>query len=187
MATKFSLISRFIFLSFFILYLSSCGALKPDWSKTAEPDGKERARQNVREGKGIQLFGGTKKDTNFTFASSNPLWRASLDVIDFMSLSSVDYAGGLIITDWYSENNPDESIKIVIKFLSNEIRADGIDIDIRMKSCNKENRCVVKKIESELNNDIKSKILRQAALYQKEQEQKNKKDRPKKVFKGDNE
>ena len=78
-------------------------------------------------------------------------------------------------------------IKIVIKFLSNEIRADGIDIDIRMKSCNKENRCVVKKIESELNNDIKSKILRQAALYQKEQEQKNKKDRPKKVFKGDNE
>ena len=64
MATKFSLISRFILLSFFILFLSSCGALKPDWSKTAEPDGKERARQNVKEGKGIQLFGGTKKDTN---------------------------------------------------------------------------------------------------------------------------
>ena len=187
MANKFSLLSKFLLFCFFMLFLSSCGSLKPDWSKTAEPDGKKRARQNVKEGKGINLFGGSKQNTNFTFASSNPLWRASLDVIDFMSLSSVDYAGGLIITDWYSENNPDESIKIVIKFLSNEIRADGIDVDIRMKSCNNENKCIVKKIESELNNDIKSKILRKAAIYKKDQEQKDKKNRPKKVYKGDNE
>lgn len=187
MPDKFTFLTKFLILSFFTFFLSSCGNLKPDWSKTAEPDGKKRARQNVKEGKGINLFGGSNTNTNFTFASSNPLWRASLDVIDFMSLSSVDYAGGLIITDWYSENNPDESIKIVIKFLSNEIRADGIDVDIRMKSCNQQNKCIVKKIESKLNNDIKSKILRKAAVYQKEQKQKDKKNRPKKIYKGDNE
>ncbi len=116
MPDKFSFLTKFLILSFFTFFLSSCGSLKPDWTKTAEPDGKKRARQNVEQGKGINLFGSSNKNTNFTFASSNPLWRASLDVIDFMSLSSVDYAGGLIITDWYSENNPDESIKIVIKF-----------------------------------------------------------------------
>jgi hypothetical protein len=115
------------------------------------------------------------------------LWRASLEIIDFMSLSSVDYAGGLIITDWYSENNQDESIKIVIKFLSNEIRADGIEIDIRKKSCNNENKCLVKKIETDLNTDIKEKILKLAAIYQKEQKEKRKKSTPKKVYKGDNE
>ncbi len=104
-----------------------------------------------------------------------------------MSLSSVDYAGGLIITDWYSENNPDESIKIVIKFLSNEIRADGIEIDIRKKSCNNQNKCLVKKIESDLNTEIKEKILKLAAVYQKEQKEKRKESRPKKVYKGDNE
>jgi len=185
MANKFSLLKTFLFLSFLGLFLSSCGSLKPDWSKTAEPDGKKRARQNVKEGKGMFSFSGKKNNTNFTFATSNPLWRASLDVIDFMSLSSVDYAGGLIITDWYSENNPDESIKIVIKFLSNEIRADGIDIDIRKKSCNQNNKCIVKKIENQLELDIKEKILRKAVVYQKTQKV-NEKKAPKK-FKGENE
>ena len=170
------------------LFLHSCGALKPDWSKVAEPDGKKRARKNVEEGRGFStgIFS-PKQNTNFTFASSNPLWRASLEIIDFMSLSSVDYAGGLIITDWYSENNPDESIKIVIKFLSNEIRADGIEIDIRKKSCNRENKCLVKKIENELNIQIKEKILKQAAIYKKEQKEDRKKNSPKKKYKGDNE
>ena len=171
------------------LFLHSCGGfLKPDWSEVAEPDGKKRARQNVKEGKGFStgLFK-SNQNTNFTFASSNPLWRASLEIIDFMSLSSVDYAGGLIITDWYSENNPDESIKIVIKFLSNEIRADGIEIDIRKKSCNNQNKCLVKKIESDLNTEIKEKILKLAAVYQKEQKENRKENSPKKVYKGDNE
>ena len=72
-----------------------------------------------------------KKGGVFDFASSNELWRASLDVIDFMPLASVNYSGGIIITDWYSENqNPNESIKISIRFLTNEIRSDALDIKI---------------------------------------------------------
>ena len=90
---------------FFILivFLNSCGALKPDWSKTAEPDGRKRARQNVEEGRGFGtgMFKKGGGGTNFEFASSNPLWRASLDTLDFMVLATVDYAGGLIIYDWY--------------------------------------------------------------------------------------
>ena len=106
---------------------------------------------------------------------------------DFMSLSNVDYAGGLIITDWYSENNTNEAVKITITFLSSEIRADGIKIDIRKRNCNQNNQCVVKKIESDLNFQIKDKILKQAAIYKKDLDAINKKNRPKKVFAGDNE
>ena len=187
MANKILFMKKTLFFLLIPLFLSSCGALKPDWSKVAEPDGKKRARQNAKEGKGFNFFSGSDKATNFTFASSNPLWRASLEIIDFMSLSSVDYAGGLIITDWYSEDNPDESVKIVIKFLSNEIRADGLDVDIRKKTCNRENKCIVKKITNDLNIEIKNKILKKAAIFKKEQDKKIKANKPKKVYAGENE
>ena len=174
-----------------IINLTSCGSgfLNPDWSKKAEPSGKKRARENVKQGKGliIDTDFGKRGDTNFLFASSNPMWRASLETIDFMSLSSVDYAGGLIISDWYSEDNPNEAVKITITFLTNEVRADGIKIDIRKRNCQQYNQCTVIKINNDLNKKIKDKILRKAAIYQKDLENINKKNRPKKVFSDENE
>ena len=167
-----------------VIFLSSCGNsgfLNPDWSKTAEPDGKKRARANVEEGRGIKLF---RKDTGsgtFLFASSNPLWRASLEAIDFMTLSNVDYAGGIIITDWYSDEGQNESIKITIKFLTNEVRSDALIIDINKRTCDSNNRCSITKIENDLNFKIKKKILKQAAIYQKDlNEKKKKRNTPKK-------
>ena len=181
--------SKIVFLLTAFLLLSNCEALKPDWSKTAEPDGKKRARENVKQGKGliIDTDFGKKGGTNFLFASSNPMWRASLETIDFMSLSSVDYAGGLIISDWYSEDNPNEAVKITITFLTNEVRADGIKIDIRKRNCTQYNQCTVEKINNDLNKKIKDKILRKAAIYQKELKDTKAKNRPNKVFSGDNE
>ena len=93
---------------------------KPDWSKPIEPDARKRAEQNVKDGKGI-IFASNKNkgNGNFLFASSNPMWRATLDTLDFMSIANSDYSGGLIITDWYSEGNPDEAIKFNIRFFNN--------------------------------------------------------------------
>ncbi len=162
-----NIIKTMFFLTLTVL-LSSCGPLKPDWSKTAEPDGRKRAQQNVLEGRGFNFGTGKKRGGDFLFASSNPMWRASLEILDFMSLSNVDYAGGLIITDWYSEDNPNEAVKITIRFLSNEIRADGLKIDIHKKICSNLN-CTVKKIDSNLTFEIKDKILRKAAVFEKEQ------------------
>ena len=78
------------------------------------PDDPElRVKKNLEEGRGFKLSDSMKKQGGvFEFASSNPLWRASLDVIDFMPLTSVNYSGGIIITDWY-ENEDNESIKII--------------------------------------------------------------------------
>ena len=159
-----------IFSIFVLLYLSSCGILeKPDWSKVAEPDGKKRAQQNVREGKGIKWLGSKNKGGgNFLFASSNPLWRASLEVVDFMGLSNVDYAGGLIITDWYSDDaSGKESLKITIRFLTNEIRSDALDVKIFKKDCGTSQNCAMYEEKGNLILEIKKSILKKAALYKK--------------------
>lgn len=178
------------FIAFFlILILASCAKIpKPDFSKkpVLEPNAKKRARQNVIEGRGFSFGSKNNSGGDFLFASSNPMWRASLDIIDFMSLSTVDYAGGLIITDWYSEENSNESIKITIKFLSNEIRADGLKINFHKKTCSQNFSCVVKKLDTDLDIQMKDKILRKAVVYQKELNTKKKKNLPEKKWKGDN-
>ena len=166
---KISKFLTIIFLLFITFILPGCNFFKPDWSKTAEPNAMKRARQNVEEGRGMSgggLFGKNKGSTNFVFASSNPLWRASLDTLDFMVLSNVDYAGGLIISDWYSENNPNESIKITIRFLANEVRVDALDVIIHKKNCQNQS-CLIKEIKTDLSFDIKDKILKKAAYYVK--------------------
>jgi hypothetical protein len=145
------------------------GCKKIDWDGDFEPDGKKRARKNVKEGKGFgtgSIFG-KKGGGVFEFASSNELWRASLDTLDFMSFSNVDYSGGLIITDWYSESNNKQSIKITVRFLSNEIRADGLKISLHQRICGSNNSCAIKEVRSSLNNEIKDKILRKAVLLKK--------------------
>ncbi len=149
------------------------GCKKIDWDGDFEPDGKKRARKNVKEGKGFGsggLFGGGKKGGDFMFASSNELWRATLDTLDFMSFSNVDYSGGLIITDWYSQTENKQSIKITVRFLSNEIRADGLKITLHQRICGSNNSCAIKEVKSTLSIEIKDKILRKAALMKKSKE-----------------
>ena len=182
-----NILKKFAFFVVISLFLNSCGTgfFNPDWSEVAEPDGKERARKNVREGKGIDFGVGKSQGGDFLFASSNPMWRASLETIDFMSLSTVDYAGGLIITDWYSDTQSDESVKITIKFLDNEVRVDAMEIDIHKRVCKTVNNCIINKVDTDLNFQIKDKILKKAALYDKQLKERKLKNRPKKVYKGD--
>ena len=154
---------------FFMVFLISCAvpeALKPKKVDSSVPvNADERARKNIEEGRGISLKGAMKgRSTTYDFSTSNPLWRASLDTLDFLVLSNVDYAGGLIISDWYSENNQKESIKITLRFLSNEIRADAINVIIHKRDCVNQN-CTVKKLKTDLEIEIKDKILQRAAYY----------------------
>ena len=156
-----------------IFSLTSCskGFFKTGDARKNPPDPRERVKKNLEEGKGFRIGSamGGNKGTNFEFASSNGLWRASLDVIDFMPLTSANYSGGIIITDWYSEQgNPDESIKITIRFLSNEVRSDAIDVDIFYKKCVATTNCKINKQEGQLKKEISKQILTRAAIYQKQ-------------------
>ena len=121
-----------------------------------------------------------KKGTNYEFASSNPLWRATLDTLDFMPLVSANYSGGIVVTDWYSENStPTESVKISVRFLTNEIRSDALDINIFLKKCSENlTNCSVSKNNTDLVADLNLNILKKATKYQKEIVEKYKKENP---------
>ena len=166
-------------LIFLIFILTSCGIYKPVDVREVPVNAKERIKKNMEEGKGIQLFNKDEFGVG-SFSEFNPLWRASLDTLDFMILSSADYGGGIIITDWYSENNDDEAIKITVRFHSNEIRADGLDVIIHNKVCDENNKCNVSKVDGLLNNEIKIAILKKAVTYDKDFQARAKKKRKKK-------
>ena len=155
-----------------LLILSSCGGFKLPKSGDARKtpvSGKERARKNIEEGRGISIGGafGNKK-TTYQFSTSNPMWQATFDVIDFMPLVTVDYAGGMIISDWYADaNTTNDSLKFTIRFLSNEVRPDSLKIIIHKKTCKIQfNNCIVQKIASKLEDTIRSQIISKAVVLE---------------------
>ena len=172
-----------IFLSILILLTQTgCEALKPKKvsAKDFPPDPRKRVEKNINEGRGFRVMGGSKTGTNYEFASANPLWRATLDTLDFMPLASANYSGGIVITDWYSENNsPNESVKISVRFLTNEIRSDALDINVYLKKCsNNLTNCSISKNNNDLVADLNLSILKKATKYQREVIDKNIKENP---------
>lgn len=162
-----------LFSIFLIILLTSCSIPKlPERQKVSKDtpvNAKERARQNIEQGRGISINKAFKRSrsTNYEFSSSNPLWRASLELIDFMPMTTVDYSGGIIITDWYSDSiNSDESIKITVRFLSNEIRSDSIKIIVHNKKCQISQNCSVNEIDSKIKFELQKSILAKAAQYE---------------------
>ena len=164
-----------IFIGFAIITLSSCGP--PGDARKYPPNPDARVKKNLEEGRGFRLdtsIRNSGKGGDFMFASANELWRASLDTIDFMPLSSVNYSGGIIITDWYSDgNNLEESVKISIRFLTNEVRTDALDIKVFYKQCNQLINCKVTQKTGSLVAELKKEILSKAALYKKQKKDKN--------------
>jgi len=159
-------------LSLISFFLISCGPLKPKKTDLRKIPGnpKEKREKNIREGRGFRAMSmlEKKKGGNFQFASSNEMWRATLDLLEFTPLSNVDYSGGVIITDWFSENSEQEPIKITVRFLSNEIRADGLKVIIYKKICKKndKNNCKTIQDNTTLGQEIKLAILKKAATIQ---------------------
>ncbi len=151
-----------------LLFINSCGIYRPTDARTTPVNANERVKKNMEEGRGFRISGLGKKGGDFLFSSSNPLWRASMDRLSFAPLSVVDYGGGIIITDWFSDGDSNEEIKIAVRFLSNEIRSDAIKIIIHKKKCETFNNCKISSIENSTNNEIKLAILRAAAKIQKQ-------------------
>jgi len=158
-------------LSCLIIQLNSCGIIRPVDARKIPGNASERVQQNQEEGKGIR-FGnllGKNSGGDFQFASSNAMWRATIDILDFVPLTNVDYGGGIIVTDWYSDSTSNnESVKIMVQFLSNEIRSDGLKINIYKKDCSPNGNCKTKILKTKLNTEIKLAILKKAALLKKE-------------------
>ncbi len=180
----------YIILSLSLLFQNACGPLKYKKvsAKDFPADPKERIKKNMEEGRGFRVMGGKNKGTSYEFASSNPLWRATLDTLDFMPLVSANYSGGIVITDWYTENNsPNESIKITVRFLTNEIRSDALDVNVFVKECSQNfTNCNINKNNDNLVAELKLNILKKASRYEKQRVEKYKKENPYEVSTPDN-
>ena len=163
--------SKFILVLLSLILLNSCGIYKRSDVKDNPVNVDERVRKNIKEGRGIRFGKGATRGGDFDFASSNPLWRGAIDVLDFVPLTNASYSGGIIITEWFSsENNSgntNRELKITVRFMTNEIRADALQILIFEKSCI-QNDCKTKKIKSKLEGELKLAILKKATLMEKE-------------------
>ena len=167
-----------IILLILLIPLSGCGIYKRADVKDVPVNVNDRVKKNIEEGRGLRFGKKSATGGTFDFASSNELWRASIDVLDFVPFTNASYSGGILITEWFdgnsSENN-NRDLKITVRFLTNEIRSDALEISIHEKIC-KENslNCSVSKIESKLQNEIA--ILKRAAILEKTRTAKNVKD-----------
>ena len=178
--SKYKITKIIISFLFIIFSLTACKTLWENRgdAKRSPPNPDLRVKRNIEEGRGFTIMGALDKKKNsgtFDFASSNELWRASLDTIDFMPLASANYSGGIIITDWYSsENNLGESVKISIRFLTNEVRSDALNIKIFYKNCGQNENCAISEKSGKIVTELTKKILTKAAVYEKENKVKNK-------------
>ena len=161
----------FSFLISLFLILNSCGIYKKVNTREISTSGQERAKQNVEEGRGISIAGLGKglRSTSYEFATSNPMWRSSLETLDFLPLSTIDYAGGVIVSDWYQDDSASATaLKITVRFLSNEIAATNLKIIVHEKKCNKSQVCTTTLLkQSKIKEELVSSIVRRAAVLEK--------------------
>ena len=164
----YKLFSKFAFFTSLLLLTNQCGIWDPADARKVPVNAKDRVAKNIEEGRAIKFSklgkgGGTG---NFEFASSNEMWRATIEILDFVPLSSADYGGGIVITDWYNDvGNEKEAIKIMVQFMSNEIRADGIKVVVYDKYCETINNCRTNINQGDVSEEIKLAILKKASIY----------------------
>ena len=160
-----------------ILLIASCAGKEKEEETTIK---NKRFNPNVRERAlgantdGIFFNKDKGGSGTFEFATSNPLWRASLEVLEFMPLQALSYSGGLISTDWYSKGSLDESIKIAVRFNSKELAISSFTVVSYKKICTNGNNCKIIDGSTEFNSTIKSQIINKARAIKIAEEKKKK-------------
>ena len=161
--------------AYFLIFslIISCGGFQKVDTRKVPISGPERAKQNVREGRGVglgQIVNRGRGSTNYEFSTSNPLWRATLDILDFLPLSTVDYSGGVIISDWYTDNSDkNQALKITVRFLSNKVQTNSVKVPVHRKKCSVNQACNVELFKSRIGDELIASILKEAAILEKQQ------------------
>lgn len=115
------------------------------------------------------IFGGDEKDLQDGVGSGGGLgvnaylWRASLDTLSFMPLSSADPFGGVIITDWYSSpDSPNERFKVTVYILDRRLRADGVRVTAFKQNLDTVNQWIAVPLAPKVTADLENAILAKA-------------------------
>jgi hypothetical protein len=155
---------KFIIILILAIFLNGCKSFdeKDEFGK------KKRIEPNVRKkieaAEGGIFTSGKNKDL---LGTNNPMWKATLSVLDFTPLTTASYNGGIIVTDWYTQPGSKESIKISVVFLSNEISTNSIEVKSYKKVCDTNNNCNNSLMSENFNFQIKQKILREVKNFEK--------------------
>ena len=171
---------KFIYLITFLTLLISCSKKDQEKKEVFEPNVDKRARAAVDKG-GITIFGDRTgsggSGSNVKFANANVMWKATLQAMEEIPLSQIDYSGGIIITDWYGNSNNTEKskqIKITVRFLSDELSSSSLQIINHQKIC-EQNKCTTTLGGNLLNDEIKEKIIISARNLSLQDKKKNNK------------
>ena len=118
-----------------LLLLTACGDAKLESAGTPmnREDAQRATRGKVTGEDGWSVLGGKDKDSSSggVLGVNSYLWRATLDTISFMPITSADPFGGTILTDWYEDpKTPGERFKINALILDKTLRADGVRITL---------------------------------------------------------
>ena len=161
--TNFSKKMRILSAFLIVIFLTtSCGIYKPVDARKVPVQGDKRARQAIEEGRGISLGNVMKRGTTFEFSTTNPMWRASLDILDFIPLTNADYSGGVIITDWYSTSaSPNERCKLNIFISGMRLKTENLKVTSFCQEF-KDPSWINKKVDQEDNIKIENAILNKA-------------------------
>ena len=174
---KFFMFKKLIFLFLILGLITQCGVYRKTDARKIPVNVNDRVQKNLEEGKRIRFGKGSGGSGSFDFATSNAMWRATIEILDFLPLSNADYGGGIIITDWYNENNNEnESLKIMVRFLSNEVRADGLKVTVYKKNCKINSgilNCSTKIDNSDVSQELKLAILKKASIFKNQDQKKD--------------
>jgi hypothetical protein len=148
-----------------VAFLGHCAKTDPVTGEKIliETDARKKSRDFVEKQGG--LFGDIGKSssgTNFEFSTSNVLWRATLKNLDFLPVANADYSGGIIVYDWYSNKEDKHSIKISVRFLSNELKSSSIMVAGHKKICDDLGKCFIEKLNNKFTDEIKESIISSA-------------------------
>ena len=167
-----------LFLTFLMILLNHCAKTDPVTGEKIleETDPAKKARDfAAKQGGLFGDIGKTNSGTNFEFSTSNVLWRATLKSLDFLPLANADYSGGIIVYDWYSNKGENQSIKISVRFLSNELRSDSIKITAHKKVCDSTDKCSNSTLDEKFSDTVKENIINNARSLKIEEAKKEKK------------
>jgi len=156
-----------------LIHLACCSALDIGDPPPPAPDPMEKHQMELmkhEEGKTLvdELLGNLGGDSKgYSGIGVNAyLWRATLDTLSFMPLSSADPFGGVIVTDWYSKSDaPNEKYKIVAYIIGTQLRVDALKINVFKKIKNENGDWVDQESHSEMSLNIENSILTKAKQF----------------------
>lgn len=167
---KRSVTGKAMFAGALALVLAGAGCQYADRDQAEVEDPRRRAAGLDSSGGvfgpgGLELLGASREElaAGGVIGVNGFLWRAALDTVSFMPLSSADPFGGVIITEWYAPpETPDERFKLTVYILDRALRADGLRVSVFRQERGEDGRWAERTVSPDTEASLENGILERA-------------------------